>query len=325
MLRQIAVHEIRWRRIVAQHGADYHRGTAGDRHQKAFLLAGENRFQPRIVPAVARLRRGVAMKNDIGKILAAEQCGAFGKIRPHILLQRGNPHARPMPARGAGRRGQCHGLFHRPGLRQGIRFDLHGTHLVDEPVNIRSDHAALRILEQSHGRVQPVVGGTTLRRVLQCHALPVLGHAGDIPCQSQHELRFLRRQGPHSLRHAVDQAEHPLERLKMRAAPYDAADHPQHVGAWSRLLVQGEHGVLRQHTERRRPLFACAVGHIGNLNRRIGTIAPLGLLQSLPFTHNARKFAAVNRAPCGFVGELVCNRMPVGIVGHPFEPRQRFQ
>ena len=249
-LGQIPVQEVRRRAILVPCRTDRQRLVgAGHRHEQVLLLAGQHCSQT----WVASGRVGAPdspMQHEIGQILAAEQRGAFRKVRPYILLDRGQPYMPPMVPGGAGGGGQCHGLFDRPDMRQRIRFDLHRPDLVHEGDDILPGGAVGGELEQPHRHVKPVVGGTASHVVAQGGALPDAGHAGRIPGQRQRVLCLPVGQPVHAIRNAADHIPHPAERDGLGVPAQDRAERIQY-GRGGRLgIVERQHQVHRPLAER---------------------------------------------------------------------------
>ena len=249
--RQIPVQKVRWGVILVPCRTDRQRLVgAGHRHEQVLLLAGQHCGQP----SVAVSRVGVpdsTMQHEIGQILAAEQRGAFRKVRPYILLDRGQPHMPPMVPGRTGGGGQCHGLFDRPDMRQRIRFDLHRPDLVHERDDVLPGGAVGGELEQPHRHVKPVVGGTASYVVAQGGALPGTGHTGLIPSQRQRVLCLPVGQPVHAIRNAADHIPKPAERDGLGVPAQDRAERIQY-GRGGRLgIVERQHQVHRPLAERK--------------------------------------------------------------------------
>lgn len=101
----------------------------------------------------------------------------------------------PAQSGSAGRRGERDRLVNRCQAGQRIRLDLQLAHLVDESVDVGGHAFGLHVVEQPHRRVEPVVGGTAVRRVENGLHLPRIGHMARFPCRLKRVLGRLRRQG----------------------------------------------------------------------------------------------------------------------------------
>ena len=131
VFRQIPEKKVRWAHAVVPYRADHDSPCTGQRDQEALLLARQHSREPRIMTGfVAFFKR--SPQHELGKVFTTEHGVAPGEVRPHVLLDHRYPRIFPVASGRACRRGQCHRVFHRPYLGQGIGLHFHAPNLCHE-------------------------------------------------------------------------------------------------------------------------------------------------------------------------------------------------
>ena len=71
-------------------------------------------------------------QHELGKVFTTEHGVAPGEVRPHVLLDHRYPRIFPVASGRACRRSQCHRVFHRSYVGQGIGLHFHAPNLCHE-------------------------------------------------------------------------------------------------------------------------------------------------------------------------------------------------